>query len=133
MKTKFENKEDLHNAVQSIYGTKIVKFRESFKVPVVYDLVDTSPMVNELTCTTVVVPNVMIPTVENLHQDTTNDMQFETQDDTLGTTNIMPDNSTNIDPMSIDKIPMVTPHKDTGELDGALSRTDDNESEPLLW
>ena len=95
--TKFVNKENLHNAAWSIYRTKIVKFRESSKMPVVYELVDSSPTVNELTSTTVVVPNDMIPTVKSLHHDTTNDMQIETQDDTLRTTIIMPDNSTNID------------------------------------
>ena len=43
----------------------------------------------------------------------------------------MPDNFTTMDNTSAEKISMVTPHKDTG-IDGSLSKTDNNESEPLF-
>ena len=130
MKTKFENKGNLHNAVQFIYGNKIDEFRKASKMPEVYDLVDSSPTVNDLTTTTVVVPNVMIPMVGKLHQDTSNEMQTENWDDNLGGSSIMPDNSTTLDSMSAEKISMVTSHKVTGRLDGVLTNTNDNEFEP---
>ena len=104
MKTKFENKENLHNAVQFIYGKKINEFRKSSKMPVFYDLVDSSLAVKKLTITNVVVPNVMIPTEENLHQETSNKMQIENQDDNLGGTSIMSDKFTTLDNTSAEKI-----------------------------